>query len=233
MPDAFGLVQAPVQVAASGTASGDTILTTIGAFLQAFLNDKAQTAWTAIAPNTKVVESAWADEPPSSFSTKDLPALFVYRTGETKEEWVGDGILLSTSEITVLWVMRAATQDTQKKRVAFRNAIGKLVNLGIERGRTPGFVVVGDTDPLAATQGSLLYPRLGAWALNYRKSKPRTFMDQMPAKAEQQPFDALEMTLELQEQLTIGLDKYTTVVGTDVKITNIGGTIIDHVTPNL
>lgn len=230
MPDAFGLVQAPMAVPDVGFAAGDELITTLLTYLQAFLNDNATTAWQTVAPNTKPVESVQAAEPPLAFTEKLLPALFGYRGGETKEDWIGDGVLVSTSDVTILWVMRITTQDNQKKRIAFRNAIGKLVNMGIERGRTPSFVIASQTvptnpdyDPIAATQGSLLYPLLGAWSLNYRKSRPRAFVDARPTKVDQQPFDALEMTLELCEDQTYGLDRYTTIDGVDVKVMNADG----------
>lgn len=218
---------------ALGFDAGDPALSIILKFLQAFLNDNALTAWQAVAPGLKVVATTWPDKPPASFNAKNLPALFGFRTGEPKEEWVGDGILVSTAEITALWVMPWAQQETQRRRINFRNAIGRLVNVGIERGRTPGYVVTSQTipsspdyDPIAAAQGSLVYPLLGAWSLNYIKSKPTSFVDEMPGN-DSQTFDALEMTLELREKLTIGLDKYTTLNGIDVTITN-PVQIVDH-----
>lgn len=229
MPDAFGNVAVPAAVPAAGDLDGDPAISEILKFMQAFMNANALTAWQSVAPNQQVVKSIASWKPPTSFNDRDLPCLFGYRDGSpATEEWIGDDYLIETSTLTLLYILPWAQQEIQKIRLGCLNIVSKQMIVGLERGRTPGYIVTGDTDPKAATQGSLLYPFLNAWTINIVKTNTRDFADQL-SPGNSRVYEALEVSVRLQERMTYGLDRYAALNGVDATITNIGGTIIDHV----
>ncbi|WP_394847398.1 hypothetical protein LZC95_08025 [Pendulispora brunnea] len=199
MGDRFGLVTEPVARVSDGEAAGDPALSRLGAYLQAYMNANGSAAFSQVMPSAPLVRAVFGHNPEDVvFSERDLPALFLWRE-EADAEYVAEDYLLETSDVSLLWVFPPAPQANQRLRQSFVNATWKLANLAIEAGRTPGFVVVGDMDPRAKTEGSLIYPYLGVWSIILRRRRRRTFVETM-ADSPSRRYAALEMNIELREQ---------------------------------
>ncbi|WP_394849697.1 hypothetical protein LZC95_19870 [Pendulispora brunnea] len=207
MGDRYGLVTAPVAPAGADEAAGDPALTHLAEFLRAWLNANAMEAFGHLMPRLPPCREAFCHDPEEvSFNERDLPAIFVWREGGNSER-IADDYHVETSELALLWVVPPSPQAKQRIRQPFANAIWKLVDMGIERGRAPGFVVAGDSDPRAASEGSLIYGYLGAWSIDLRRRRRRTFVEAMsdsPARR----YPAVEMTLELRELQEYDLGRY-------------------------
>jgi hypothetical protein len=207
MADKYGLVSMPVALATGDEAAGDPAISRLLAFLQSWLNANGSTAWAQVMPGAPLVRSVFSHNPEEvEFNERHLPALFAWRE-EADSEQIADDILLESNTVQMLWVFPPTQQSIQRKRQSFLNALWKLVDAGIERGRTPGYLVVGDPDPLAASQGSLLYPSIGAWSLKLKKRKRRVFVEQI-LDGKPLRYFAVEMAATLEEDQTYDLTRY-------------------------
>ncbi len=68
-------------------------------------------------------------------------------------------------------------------------------------GRSPGYVVSGDTDPAAATKGSLVWKYAKIWSLRWQKGGPDKLVIDL-GKEGKQTFDCVVWNLDLTERLT-------------------------------
>ena len=103
------------------------------------------------------------------------------------------------------------------RRYSFTNPVWKAVRMAIEEGRTPGYVVPGDTDPSASTRGSLIWPLIGAWRVDAVRSRRRPIQDRErdPDTTEPHRYLALEMTIELHEDQRFDLELRSEPIGDD------------------
>jgi hypothetical protein len=158
-PDSWGAIQIPVLPQEDGTlaerASNDPCLYYIGSFLCAFLttDENATAQWdiVGVAPGCPPIKSFTLGKPTDegySFTNESLPSLFIWRdTLDTG--YLGDAIGKAESVVKMLWVFPLGEPANTRKRLPFHNALVKSMFSGVERGRTPGWIVSGETDPFA------------------------------------------------------------------------------------
>lgn len=156
MVDKVGNVEVPVTTSAP---VGDPLLTVLGSFFKATLNAKASTAWGSVDPGHACVRETFAHDPAeASFNDNKLPALYLHRTSIGKAKWISQDWRIRPSQVSMSWVPPDAPDPKFVLRDAFINSISSVIEHTIEfEGRDPSWVVPGDTDPLAATSGSLLW----------------------------------------------------------------------------
>lgn len=223
--DQWGLIRIPLQpptaAQADGEGQGDPCLWIYLQFLKAFLQTDAQATalWTAagMAPDGVVVNAIRAHGPGDDdgepfglgLSTKDLPCLYMWRHGgsdSSSVEQIAEDWRVETSNVRLLWVFPDAVVGTQRSRQTFVNALAKCIDDAIERGRTPSFIVAGDPDPLAPSEGSFVHTFTEVYSINathWGPAKVRISVvgdkDAGAASSFQKP--ALEMRFELKENL--------------------------------
>jgi hypothetical protein len=232
--DQWGPIQIPLAAGLEGDAVGDPALSTLLAFLKAYLvDDKAAEAeWNRIgvAPNQPCVKTtqvwnpsdAHGDHRGVSFNTADLPGLFAFRE-ESKQEWISEDIVRDTAQVKIFWVFPIAVQGTQRVRQSFGNALVKLITVAIERGRTPSWKVAGDPDDRAADEGSLVYTFLNATAFYLTKWRPTRVV--VEGDTQKQSYAAIEITIEWLEDLEQGLDRFPEATSIRVTQTNEQGDV--------
>lgn len=139
-------------------ALGDPALTRIVDFFQAVVNAQTKEAWHFANPTQLPVETAFTHNPNKVvFNTRYLPAFFLYRLGDGEEERLSEDSILTHNVLRLLWVFPTAGQSERKRHSPFVNAVVKSLKWAIENGRHPDYVLAGDPDPLAVTQGSVIY----------------------------------------------------------------------------
>jgi len=163
MPTTYGLIQLPVQSPATPEeAAGDPALTVVAEYLRAVINAYATTAWRTVAPADPPIDgrdfpvnSAFTHDPEDeAFSENALPAIYLFRssgTGARAVEDAAEDYRLERSTWVFWWVYRPTTQSKSKKRAPFVNAVAKIIDEALDRGRDAAFVRAGDTDPLSAS----------------------------------------------------------------------------------
>jgi hypothetical protein len=221
--DQYGAEPIPLVAPAAGFAAGDRALTYLLQYFTAFLNVKAVAAWQAagIAPNVPVVRKSFAHDPKKvSFSTADLPALYMWRSGSEKPpEQYADDYRLTHDVLELLWVLPTINQETDRKREPIDNAIKNLIDVALEEGRDPSWIVAGDPDPAAATRGSLIWNFATFYEMSLSKWKASTF--QPDARNESGGVagifhhHALSVTFEIQEVYSQDLANFDPLQGMD------------------
>ena len=172
MADTIGLTTLPIAAPASVTdVVGDMLLQRLGEFLKAALNRMGDAAWLQRGGAHNVVEHVFYHNPQRLFDDQRLPALYLWRsTSDRRRE--GDDVCKVTSRITVYWIAEPAQEDTDTARAPFERAVDVMMARALHRERDSAWVVAGDTDPLAATQGSFLPTWLGYnWMLKANSSE--------------------------------------------------------------
>ena len=237
MPDAFGAVPVPLVPPAQGDAVGDPALSAMLAFFKAFLvADQNVTAlWNAsgVAPGAPPVIGTFPFDPMDAthvFNENTLPALFMWRDSSTDEQ-AGEDWEVETTQCKLLWVFPVAAQIVQTARAPFVNAMAKAIKVAVNRARTPGYVMPGDTDRLAATQGSIFHTPAGLLYASVSRHKTARVAVEMVTAPGQRPtpprsYRGLEVTIEIKELLTYGLDRFATISatnGTYVSLYNAAG----------
>lgn len=159
MADTFGSLLLPAPIPASGKAVTDPLLDVVLAFAAGCLTDQLTTAWQARCPGQPIVRSTFALNPNEhGISSNAFPALYGWRSkfGPTKRaasDWY-----LRDSTISLMWVPEPTATDRQAAREPIINGIDAAISDALESvGRTPGWVVSGDTDPRAEDEGSSLW----------------------------------------------------------------------------
>lgn len=159
MADVFGSLTLPAPAPASGKAVADPLLDVLLAFFSACLTDSLTTAWQARCPGQPIVRASFALNPNEhGISSNDFPALYAWRSkfGPTKRaasDWY-----LRQSTISLMWVPEPSATERMATREPIINGIDAAISDALESvGRTPGWVVSGDTDPRAADEGSSLW----------------------------------------------------------------------------
>lgn len=158
MADRYGAI--PLDIPAvedrHAEACGDPALRVVADFLAAVINARATTAWQSIATlngkprKDRPVNAAYTDDPVNTtFTEKDLPALFVFRSQGGPSEDMAADYRVARSTWTVWWMMRKTTDEKKAVRAPFLNAIGKIIDAALDTGRHPAYVQEGDDDPYA------------------------------------------------------------------------------------
>jgi hypothetical protein len=193
-------------------AAGDPGLTVLADYLQTFILTYGAAAWTAIAGASPANQSvpcfrAFTHDPSETeFNERDLPAIFLWRTGSAETPaWIADDYRVTFDTVRVLWVPPAAPQAQGTRRHPFTNAIVKLIDDAIGRERFPEWVRKGDTDPESPYIGSQLLDSMGAWRLWIAKYQPHNLMIGM-AGSDPRTYAALAIDLHLEERLIYGTD---------------------------
>jgi hypothetical protein len=162
----YGGMDLPVPSPATGAAVSDPALDKLLAFLKATINARAATAWNVVATQpggAMPVVGTFAHDPKDFvFNDKRLPALFLFREDATTEQ-IADDYEIARTNLTLLWVPPDGNPEALARRSPFVNAIDKVVSAAMSLARDPSWVDAGDTDPLAATQGSFVWMRAGLW----------------------------------------------------------------------
>jgi hypothetical protein len=156
MADEFGTLEFPAQAQPAGEAASDPTLQKFGDYLAAVIRSKLGTAWAGIAPNARIIKTIGLYDPKvAALLTTDLPGLFVWRS-RMQAERMADDWYVDHSELSVLWVPDPIPQGQFTRRVPFLNGVAKTIYYAIVTGRDPAWVDPEDTDPTAATAGSVL-----------------------------------------------------------------------------
>lgn len=224
--DAWGAVSIPAQPQGDGAALGDPALTRTLQYLYAYLvsDAGANVPWTTRFgyPLIKSPLSLFTHNPKEEgFQVDYLPALYLWRSDGGDLEQRADDYLLDNSVWTLLWVMPLASQENQSSRAPYVNQFAKAVADGLNHARTPSFVLLGDTDPLAASLGSFLWNAINV-VMQY-PAKWRIAKVVVPPIDGSKPreFKAVEMKLAVVERLHENRARYaTTGVSLDARFTN-------------
>lgn len=176
MSGTYGPLQIPVPAASPAETPGDPLLDVLGEFARAVVNADAGEAWHAVAPSdTQLpVEHVYTFDPRvGGLSEAWLPALFVWRSSMQRSVWLAHDYWIRESEVTMMWVPpRAAKQTDRARRASFLNVIQTVLDAAVDpTARHPAWVVPHDTDPRAATDGSLLWRYLRVWELDATRSE--------------------------------------------------------------
>ena len=193
-------------------------------FLATWLNtdEMATAAWAPLAGAAGAVPvlRVFAHDPEDVvFDEKHLPALYLWRDSAT-HSYRGDDWEDDTTELKMLWVYPLAQQSNQRVRQPYANVITKLIDAGIERGRTPSWVQPGDTDPNASTLGSLFWIFAGFDRLFFKSWTKGKLRIIAADKSDTLDYPAIEMTLELVENDVYGLDRYEALLGATLAVNN-------------
>ncbi len=202
MSDTYGRLTLPVVVP-------DACLSILLDYFKAFLNANARAAWQAVCPGKLPVEATFSHHPErDGFNDNKLPALFLYREESRSFDDVAVDWRVAESGLLLLWVFPPAPQDKQRQRVAMTNAVVKLLDVAIERGRDPSYVVPLDTDRTAAEQGSVLLRYAGLLSLQLVKATSRELVIMMDDQSDARRYDAIECALRMEEQFEPDLTQY-------------------------
>ena len=230
----YGPLQIPIPVPAAGATVADPLIDTLFGFFVAILNAHAGAAWSSVGGyqpggNTLAVVSTFPydpeDEGGTAFSSRDLPALFMWREEIEGSEWLAADYYVRKSKLTMLWVPPPFVEENRALTRPFINAICSIVD-GVTDpdGRDPSYMIPGDDDPAAAYLGSLLWkltPNL--YSFDVAKSKPSRIRLRIDS-GERPHYPCVRMSIEVRERNTIGEppDAYYDLSGVDVTISDAG-----------
>lgn len=213
MADLYGGLAIPVPLPqAQGTFPleaevGDPLISYLANFLTAIVTFYVGAAWTAVSPATPIIKTSIANNPEDGFNEAQLPALYVFRPGrETREvvetfEQVADDYRFQKGRVEARWILNTAQQVNQRARNQLVDAVRKAVDRAINIGRDPCWIVPGDPDPKAATQGSSLLTYTGGAVIELEHAAPGTYNHKMALPAPQRHYDELKMSFNVEELL--------------------------------
>jgi hypothetical protein len=225
MADTIGLTTFPIAAPALSTdVVGDLALQRLGAFLQSSLNRMGNTAWrTRGASTANVVEHVFYRNPKRLFDERRLPALYLWRTS-SKRAREADDLLKVTSRITIYWVSAPAQESHDIAREPFERAVDIMIARALHRERDPSWVVSGDTDPLAAAQGSFLPTWLGySWLLKGDATELEMTADVHDGDGHRSVmFFGLATGVDIEEMAGWDRDEFTSVAALDLVVQQDG-----------
>lgn len=240
MTESVGILPVPVTATAREQADhvvGDPVRLRLGEFLQAAIRAGCQSAWEAIGGGTNVCERVEVNDPSdNTFSTTKLPALFIYReSGGRLWEHLSADFSYRTSILTALWVPPTAVQEWKARRESFFQAVESAVMSAVANGRTPGWVLTGDTDPIAATEGSEITSALG---IRYPLYHGGVTFDDLPLTIEMRDgntktFPGLKISFKVQEMLTLGPRGPIYPSALDLELTNSADEVLGDIEEDL
>lgn len=205
MTDArFGALDLPVALPIGTQPAGDPALLHVLAFAAAVLRAETQDAWAAMPTPKQTLDVVHTAHPfkieDTDFNEGLLPALYVWRE-EGQEERLAADYVVERSTVILRWVSPPRPQDPNRRRTSFVNAIGKALAAALRNERHPAWVVPGDPDPRAATQGSLLWSYAGFWSdkVRWRRDPYQLDRDDTKRGADAE-YDAVRIEIETQER---------------------------------
>lgn len=217
--DTFGLLPIPVTVDTSA-ALGDPALTKMLAAFAAVLNAHGSTAWgTTGQPTVPVVKTVYPHNPEHAvFAEKALPALYLYRLGAQEPPFqLTDDVRLTSDMLRLLWVPSSASQEHQRIRAPFANAVVKILDNFIHRTRDASWVDAGDTDPRAAAEGSILVDRAKLFSLKLGKWESGELQIAIEG-GDTQRYQALVIPIMIEEHEDVG--GFDALTGAELAIQN-------------
>lgn len=198
----------PVPLVAPGTSPptnvvADPALGYLLQFFQTVANANCGAAWDAAGVSAgSVVQNAYAWDPERGpFNNDALPALYMWRGNANPPKWLAEDWLIFTTELQLRWVFPEFPEITiQASRDQFGNGLMTALAVILERMRDPSWIVPGDPDKLALTQGSSIAQWAGFFSLHFNGWKVgRILIDTQDGK---RAYDCVEARLELVEYLT-------------------------------
>ena len=234
MSDTFGPLAVPLPAPGVTDISGDPLLSTTLSFFQAVLNANAPAAWQAVykdVPNSPVVRATFSDDPEqaeSTFNDRDLPALFAWRSEAKPPVWLAEDWRTRESTIAVLWVMPGSDRVKRALRSSIINGIASTLDVIVERGRDPSWIVSGDPDPKAATAGSLFSQWGKFFEFAIAGWKPYAVKPKMlDSGTRLGPFLAVQIQCRVVEHLSVDLTRFDVGNGVDLTIKTPDGGVGD------
>lgn len=167
MADQYGDLQVPAQQPPDdGPGAGqpvDRVLDCIGAYLKAVLIADIGEMWDAAAPGLAgVVRRVFTADPEDVLLNEShLPALFVWDPEQANHQQLADDWWTTDRSIVVLWMLEPGAIDKREIRMRIQSSLTETIHHSLAMGRHPAWVDPNDTDPTAATRGSVLIKRAG------------------------------------------------------------------------
>lgn len=194
-------------------STGDPLRRILGEFLQAAIRDGCQADWSVIAGGTNVCERVEVNDPTdNTFVTSKLPCLAMLRDDRQQlvPTQLADDIRYHDGKVVALWIPPTAVQKHRAAREPFSRKVAAAIDTAIRRGRTPSYVVPGDADARAATEGSLVETYLGVlrplcYGITFSDFTVEIQMEQAPNKK----YPALRVMFDLWEDVALGFTQVT------------------------
>lgn len=152
MADTFGAITLPV------ASEMDPSLQALASYLAAVIGHDLTSAWGETGTARGVVVKTFTHDPErGEFNDRDLPALFLWRASSAEEPVrLADDYEIDRTRVAGLWIFPPTVQHKQVERTRVFSAVVKSLRRACRTVRHPAWLVVGDTDPEAATRGSCL-----------------------------------------------------------------------------
>jgi hypothetical protein len=167
MSDTYGGLTVPAQLPSDdGPAAGkpvDLVLDCFAAYLTAVLIANVGDMWESVAPGMSPIvrRSFTADPEDVLLNESHLPALFVWEPDPSPHQQIADDWWTTDRTIAVLWMFEPGAITQREDRMRVQNAIVTTIHSQLAMGRNPAWIDPTDTDPKAATRGSVLIKRCG------------------------------------------------------------------------
>lgn len=212
MADTFGgLTIAPVPTPGAGDVLSDPALDIVGDYLKAVINDRLGTAWNAVVPGLNgndedPVRFVFKHDPQSGeFNQKHLPALYIWRA-DIKNEVLADEWECQRTMLRMLWVLPSVPQRKLVTRAPILRGFAAVVDAAIRNTRDAAYVMAGDSDPTAATRGSVVQTVacIAQWKpMGAEPSELRIEVTDEGGRIEQRlEYPAIAASVEILERLT-------------------------------
>lgn len=158
-----------------------------------------------------------------NFKVNDLPALYLFRTGSArKPEQIAEHLRVHADIARIFWVLPTADQFKQADRALALSFVGNLIDSGLRRGRDPSYIVEGDADTTAATEGSVVLRHAGLMGIEPTEWRSGRVAIASPGHMKSEQIDAgLFDCLQMQVTLT---QLFQELPGTSVAPASLGPT---------
>jgi hypothetical protein len=156
MADTYGAIQLPILAPAAGFPVSDPALKYLADFAKAVILAKCATAWDEVAPGEPIVREVFYHNPErGGVSDVDCPCLYVWRDKIVRERTAADWLSRITSW-RFLWLLAPEEEGARLLQVPILAGLDAALDHSFFWRRHPDWTVTGDTDPVAATRGSLI-----------------------------------------------------------------------------
>lgn len=179
----------------------------IGAYLQAFIRRYAGQAWAACVPgvDSDICKRVYTHDPQNyDFHDGDLPSLYLFRQGSAEDpQNTTEDYRVEVDLVPIFWVLPPTTQiGKQPARSRAISQVAKLIGTAFRRGRDPSYIIEGDPDPQAATEGSVVIRHAGAMRIDCGRWRSGTIaIKRMPRAEDAHLFDACIGAIRLTEHI--------------------------------
>jgi len=209
----------------------DRPLDIVLAYIRALFNTYAAAAWNTVAKGEPIVRRYFTHDPEQyDFAETHLPALYIFRTGSARNsEDIAADIRIAPDSVRLFWILPPAPQVPMGRRAPIIAALGKLIDLKIKRTRDPSFVLASDPDPTKVAEGTVVMRAAGLHDLKFLQWKPTQIALKVGAgeSASRRVYQALDVKLEIEEQLTQRFDDLTNPSAVDAMFAIAGATGAD------